>query len=116
MNLSPGLHYCKTHPSTQSGDGDSQNRNSGVVLRRSAEEAGTGQTEESAGDHLDGTESRDAAGQLLGSERLAALASTVPVEVPDNTGEALLARVETFRSPSPPSDDETMIVLRRNGS
>ena len=62
------------------------------------------------------TESRDAAGQLLGSERFAALASTVPVEVPDNAGEALLARVETFRSPSPPSDDETMIVLRRNGS
>jgi len=62
------------------------------------------------------TESRDAAGQQLGSERLAALASTVPVEVPDNAGEALLARVETFRSPSPPFDDETMIVLRRNGS
>ena len=62
------------------------------------------------------TESWDAAGQQLGSERLALLASTVPVEVPDNAGEALLARVETFRSPSPPFDDETMIVLRRNGS
>ena len=62
------------------------------------------------------TESRDSAGQLLGSERFAALASTVPVEEPNNAGEALLARVETFRSPTPAFDDETMIVLRRNGS
>jgi phosphoserine phosphatase RsbU/P len=62
------------------------------------------------------TESRDAAGRLLGSNQLASLASTVPVELPDKTGEALLLRVETFRSPTPASDDETMIVLRRNAS
>jgi phosphoserine phosphatase RsbU/P len=75
----------------------------------------------SAGDLLvlytDGlTESKDPAGHLLGSERLAALASTVPVELPGNAGEALLARVEAFRSPAGPFDDETIIVLRRNGS
>ena len=62
------------------------------------------------------TESRDSAGQMLGSERFAALASTVPVDEPNNAGEALFARVETFRRPSPAFDDETMIVLRRNGS
>jgi hypothetical protein len=44
------------------------------------------------------------------------LASTVPVELPGKAGEALLSCVETFRSPLPADDDETMIVLRRNES
>jgi len=60
------------------------------------------------------SESRDAAGHQLGSDQLASLASTVPVELPDRAGEALLSCVEMFRSPVPADDDETMIVLRRN--
>lgn len=62
------------------------------------------------------TESRDAAGHQLGSDRLASLASTVPVELPDKAGEALLSCVEMFRGPMAAADDETMIVLRRNTS
>jgi sigma-B regulation protein RsbU (phosphoserine phosphatase) len=62
------------------------------------------------------SESRDAAGRQLGSDQLASLASTVPVELPDTAGEALLSCVEMFRSPIPAEDDETMIVLRRNAS
>src|SRR5262249_1395022 len=61
------------------------------------------------------SESSDAAGQQLGSDRLASLASTVPVELPDKAGEALLSCVDTFRSPVPAADDETIIVLRRPG-
>lgn len=61
------------------------------------------------------TESQNSVGQLLGSERFATLASTVPVEVPGKVGEALFAQVEMFRSHTPAFDDETMIVLRRNG-
>jgi serine phosphatase RsbU (regulator of sigma subunit) len=62
------------------------------------------------------TESRDAADRQLGSDQLASLASTVPVELPDKAGEALLSCVEMFRGPMPAADDETMIVLRRNTS
>ena len=62
------------------------------------------------------TESRDAADRQLGSDQLALLASTVPVELPDRAGEALLSCVERFRSPESTADDETMIVLRRNAS
>jgi phosphoserine phosphatase RsbU/P len=60
------------------------------------------------------SESRDAAGHELGYDQLAALASTVPVELPAKAGEALLSRVEMFRSPMPAADDETLLVLRRN--
>jgi phosphoserine phosphatase RsbU/P len=62
------------------------------------------------------TESLDAAGRQLGSERFASLASSVPVDLPERAGEALLSCVEVFRSPTPAADDETMIVLRRNAS
>jgi sigma-B regulation protein RsbU (phosphoserine phosphatase) len=62
------------------------------------------------------SESRDAADRQLGSEQLASLASTVPVELPDKAGEALFSRVEMFRDPVPAADDETIIVLRRNAS
>jgi len=62
------------------------------------------------------SESRNAAGRQLGSDELVRLASTVPLELPDKAGEALLSRVEMFRSPTPVTDDETIIVLRRNAS
>ena len=62
------------------------------------------------------SESRDAAGNQLSYDQLAALASTVPVELPHEAGEALLTSVEMFRSPAPAADDETMVVLRRNAS
>jgi hypothetical protein len=58
----------------------------------------------------------DAADRQLGFDQLASLASTVPVELPDKAGEALLSCVEMFRGPIPAADDETMIVLRRNTS
>jgi serine phosphatase RsbU (regulator of sigma subunit) len=60
------------------------------------------------------SESRDPAGRELGSDQLASLASTVPLEPPDKAGEGLLSCVEMFRSHMPAEDDETMIVLRRN--
>ena len=67
--------------------------------------------------HTDGiSESRDAAGRELGFDQLASFASTVPVEQPDEAGEALLSCVEMFRRPVPAADDETMVVLRRNAS
>ena len=62
------------------------------------------------------SESRDAAGRELGFDQLASFASTVPVEQPDEAGEALLSCVEMFRRPVPAADDETMVVLRRNAS
>jgi serine phosphatase RsbU (regulator of sigma subunit) len=62
------------------------------------------------------TESMDAAGHQLGSEHLASLASTVPVGLPDETGEALLSCVEMFRGSVPAGDDETIVVLKRNAS
>ncbi len=62
------------------------------------------------------SESTDAAGRELGPDHLTSLASTVPVELPDKAGEALLSCVEMFRSPMPAADDETMLVLRRNAS
>jgi serine phosphatase RsbU (regulator of sigma subunit) len=62
------------------------------------------------------SESRDAAGRELGCDQLASFASTVPVEQPDEAGEALLSCVEMFRRPVPAADDETMVVLRRNAS
>jgi len=62
------------------------------------------------------SESRDAAGRELGFDQLASFASTVPVELPDKAGEALLSCVEMFRRPVPAADDETMVVLRRNAS
>ena len=62
------------------------------------------------------SESRGADGRQLGPDRLASLASTVPVELPDKAGGALLSCVEIFRGRVPAADDETMIVLRRNAS
>jgi phosphoserine phosphatase RsbU/P len=62
------------------------------------------------------SESSDAAGRQLGSDQLASMASTVPVELPDKAGEALLSCVEMFRGPMPAADDETIVVLRRNAS
>jgi serine phosphatase RsbU (regulator of sigma subunit) len=61
------------------------------------------------------SESRDASDRELGCDQLVALASTVPVESPVETGEALFSGVETFRGGAPAADDETIIVLRRNG-
>jgi phosphoserine phosphatase RsbU/P len=60
------------------------------------------------------SESRGADGSQLGSDQLVSLASTVPVELADKAGEALLSSVERFRGPESTADDETMIVLRRN--
>ena len=62
------------------------------------------------------SESRDAAGRELGLDQLASLASTVPVELPEKAGKALLSCVEMFRGPMPAADDETIVVLRRNVS
>jgi serine phosphatase RsbU (regulator of sigma subunit) len=62
------------------------------------------------------TESMDAAGHQLGSDHLASLASTVPVGLPDEAGEALLSCVEIFRGSVPAGDDETIVVLKRNAS
>jgi hypothetical protein len=56
----------------------------------------------------------DAAGHQLGSDQLVSLASTVPVELPDKAGEALLSCVEMFRGSMPSEDDETLVVLKRN--
>ena len=62
------------------------------------------------------SESRNAAGLELGSDHLASLASTVPVDRPDKAGQALLACVQMFRDTTPPEDDETIVVLRRNAN
>jgi sigma-B regulation protein RsbU (phosphoserine phosphatase) len=62
------------------------------------------------------SESRDASGRELGCDQLVSLASTLPVESPDTAGEALFSCVEMFRGAVPATDDETIIVLRRNAS
>ena len=59
------------------------------------------------------SESRDAAGRELGYGQLLSLASTLPLESPGMTGQALLDGVEMYRGGAPAADDETVIVLRR---
>jgi len=59
------------------------------------------------------TEARDEAGDMLGQERLLALAGECPVESPLSTARGLLDRLATFRGQSLPLDDETLVVLQR---
>lgn len=59
------------------------------------------------------TEARDEAGDLLGQERLLALAGECPVESPVATARGLLDRLTSFRGNSLPRDDETLVVLQR---
>ena len=59
------------------------------------------------------TEARDEAGNLLGQERLLALARECPVESPGAVARGLLDRMTAFRGNSPPRDDETLVVLQR---
>ena len=59
------------------------------------------------------SEARDAAGRELGRDQLLSLASSVPVESPDQAGQSLFSRVETFRGGAPAEDDETIVVLQR---
>ena len=59
------------------------------------------------------TEARNEAGDLLGQERLLALAGECPVESPLAAAQGLLDRVATFRGRSLHRDDETLVVLQR---
>lgn len=58
------------------------------------------------------TEERDPSGQLYGEDRLAALAA-----VPSDAAQELLSRIETsvrdFRAETEPSDDVTLLAVRR---
>jgi sigma-B regulation protein RsbU (phosphoserine phosphatase) len=59
------------------------------------------------------TEARDDTGEMLGQERLLALARECPAESPAALACGLLDRLITFRGHSPPGDDETLVVLQR---
>lgn len=59
------------------------------------------------------SESRDATGRELGCDQLLSLASSVPVESPEQAGRSLLSCVEAFRGTVPAADDETVVVLQR---
>lgn len=58
-------------------------------------------------------EARNPQGELLGEEGLLALVQGVPVHSPRAAGQALLARVHTFRREAPGQDDETLLALQR---
>ena len=60
------------------------------------------------------SESRNAAGRELGYDQLISIAMSVPLESPNETGQALFSGVELFRGSVPAADDETMVVLKRH--
>ena len=57
------------------------------------------------------TDSENSSGEQLGHDRLLEWAQLLPAGSADETGQAMLDRVEKFRS-APPTDDETLIVLQ----
>jgi sigma-B regulation protein RsbU (phosphoserine phosphatase) len=59
------------------------------------------------------TDSTDDSGRPLDTEGLLELVRGIQVASASDTGEMLLARLETFRGASPASDDETLVVLQR---
>jgi phosphoserine phosphatase RsbU/P len=62
------------------------------------------------------TETRNEAGGELGQNGLLDLARKTSPELPVEFGRALLAGVRDFRGPAPRRDDETIVVLKRQGA
>jgi len=62
------------------------------------------------------TETRNGAGQELGTKGLLELASRTPAGMPAEFGQALLAKVQEFRGAAHHRDDETLVVLKRLAS
>jgi serine phosphatase RsbU (regulator of sigma subunit) len=61
-------------------------------------------------------EAQDPAGKELGEAGLLALASSLDPSEPGMLGTALLRTVEAYRGGRPAEDDETLLVLRHNGT
>ncbi len=57
------------------------------------------------------TDAENRSGEPLGRDRLLQWARLLPGDTPDETGRALLDRLNTFR-PGPPADDETLVVIQ----
>lgn len=62
------------------------------------------------------SESCDPGGEQLGMEGLLEIANGLPVESAEAAGKALIAGVNRFRRDVLPADDETVVVLARNGA
>jgi phosphoserine phosphatase RsbU/P len=62
------------------------------------------------------TESTNDAGEQLERRGFLALVRDVPVGSAEESGQALLARMEAFRGASPVTDDETLVVLQHRPS
>lgn len=61
-------------------------------------------------------EAADPQGALLGEEGLLRLASELEPTEPQEFARALVAQVEAWRAHAPANDDQTLVVMRQNGS
>ena len=61
------------------------------------------------------TEALDSASQEFGADRLADLCATVAAEPLDTVARSLERELDTFCAGSPPSDDSTLVMVRRRG-
>lgn len=55
-------------------------------------------------------------GELLGEKGLLRLSEQIKVSEPEQVGRSLLGQVEDWRGHRPPEDDQTLVVLRHNGT